>query len=183
MADQPALGPNGQLLDTSKIVWYNDPDDDRPIQPTSNMHRSIAFNSFITSERFICYHHTGHCTQSLVQVTTGSARLAAAIDAEKHDEFGNLLQSHRQHASAGQPCNSHATIKHKRTDMDNAGTDADDDNFTAASTDDGSDNDGDTNIMQLSNEEVSANETITHTMAHRGLYFVDSQYASLEDCT
>ena len=34
MADQPALGPDGQLLDATKIVWYNDPDDAQPIQPT-----------------------------------------------------------------------------------------------------------------------------------------------------
>ena len=33
-ADQPALGANGQLLDASKITWYNDPDDPQPIQPT-----------------------------------------------------------------------------------------------------------------------------------------------------
>jgi hypothetical protein len=32
--DQPALGPNGQLLDATEIEWYNDPDDPRPIQPT-----------------------------------------------------------------------------------------------------------------------------------------------------
>jgi len=62
MADQPALGPNGQLLDASKIVWYNDPDDDHPIQPISDMHHSIAFNLFVTYERFICQHHTGYCT-------------------------------------------------------------------------------------------------------------------------
>jgi len=44
MADQPALGPNGQLLDALKIMWYNNPYDDHPIQPTSDMHCSIAFN-------------------------------------------------------------------------------------------------------------------------------------------
>jgi hypothetical protein len=157
-----------------KIVWYNNPDDDHPIQPTSDMHRGIAFNLFVTSERFVCHHHAGHCTRSSVRVITGSARLAAAINAEKHNEFGNLLQPHRQCASAGQPCNSCTTIKRKRTAMDDAGTDADDDNFTVASTDDGSDNDGNTDIMQISNEEVSGNETITCTMAHRGLCFVDS---------
>jgi hypothetical protein len=32
MPDQPALGPNGQLLDTSKIEWFNDPDDPQPIR-------------------------------------------------------------------------------------------------------------------------------------------------------
>jgi hypothetical protein len=31
--DQPALGPDGQLLDATKMVWYNDPDDAQPIQP------------------------------------------------------------------------------------------------------------------------------------------------------
>jgi hypothetical protein len=41
MADQPALGLDGQLLDASKIIWYNDPDDDRPIQPAQH---SIIFN-------------------------------------------------------------------------------------------------------------------------------------------
>lgn len=34
-SDQPALGPDGKLLDASKITWYNDPDDSRPIQPTT----------------------------------------------------------------------------------------------------------------------------------------------------
>ena len=33
MTDQPALGPEGQLLDVTKIEWYNDPDDAQPIQP------------------------------------------------------------------------------------------------------------------------------------------------------
>jgi hypothetical protein len=37
MADQPALGPDGQLLDATEIEWFNDPDDARPIQPTSSM--------------------------------------------------------------------------------------------------------------------------------------------------
>jgi hypothetical protein len=54
----------------------------------------IVFNLLVTSERFIYHHHTGHCTQSSARVSTGSARLAAAIDAEKHDEFGNLVQPH-----------------------------------------------------------------------------------------
>jgi len=32
-SDQCALGPDGELLDTSKIVWVNDPDDLMPIAP------------------------------------------------------------------------------------------------------------------------------------------------------
>jgi len=31
-ADQPALGPDGKLLDASKIAWYNDPSNPHPIQ-------------------------------------------------------------------------------------------------------------------------------------------------------
>ena len=84
MADQPALGPDGQLLDASKIVWYNDPDDNHPIQPGQHGHGIIS-NSFVLSQIFI--YHTGHCgTRSSARVTTGSARLAAAI-AEENTDF------------------------------------------------------------------------------------------------
>ena len=37
LADQPAWGPDGQLLDASKITWYNDPDDPHPIQSVSGV--------------------------------------------------------------------------------------------------------------------------------------------------
>jgi hypothetical protein len=50
-ADQPALGPDGQLLNTSKIVWYNDPDDPHPIQSTSRVQEGEVLN-FITILRF-----------------------------------------------------------------------------------------------------------------------------------
>lgn len=43
MTDQPALGPDGRLLDASKIVWFNDPDDPHPIQPTSDAQRGMVF--------------------------------------------------------------------------------------------------------------------------------------------
>ena len=35
LTDQPAWGPDGQLLDASRITWYNDPDDPHPIQSVS----------------------------------------------------------------------------------------------------------------------------------------------------
>ena len=47
MADQPAVGPDGQLLDASKIQWYNDPDDAQPIQPTSNIQTGAEVMSII----------------------------------------------------------------------------------------------------------------------------------------
>jgi hypothetical protein len=53
LADQPALGPDGQLLDASKIIWYNDPDDSNPIQPTpstsSRVQEGEVLNFIITS--------------------------------------------------------------------------------------------------------------------------------------
>jgi hypothetical protein len=78
-------------------------------------------------------------------------RLAAAIAAEKLDEFGNPVQPSRRRPT--QPRKSQTVAKRKRMVMDDAGTDADDDNFSASSTGDESD-DGDTDIMEISNEEV-----------------------------
>lgn len=46
MADQPALGPDGQLLDASKIEWYNDPDDAQPIQHTSCMQEGAVYTYY-----------------------------------------------------------------------------------------------------------------------------------------
>jgi hypothetical protein len=53
-ADQAALGPDGQLLDASKITWYNDPDDSHPIQPVSTSSKVQEgkvelFHTFVTA--------------------------------------------------------------------------------------------------------------------------------------
>jgi hypothetical protein len=32
MDDQSAVGPDGQLLDALKIIWYNNPENAEPIQ-------------------------------------------------------------------------------------------------------------------------------------------------------
>jgi hypothetical protein len=52
MADQPAPGPDGQLLDTLKIQWYNDPDNAHPIQQAASKAQRgivISTNSLITA--------------------------------------------------------------------------------------------------------------------------------------
>jgi hypothetical protein len=52
MADQPAQGPDGQLLDVLKIQWYNDPDDAHPIQQAASEAQCgivISTNSLITA--------------------------------------------------------------------------------------------------------------------------------------
>ena len=46
MADQPARGSDGQLLNVLKIQWYNDPDDAHPIQQSaSEVQRGIIIST------------------------------------------------------------------------------------------------------------------------------------------
>jgi hypothetical protein len=73
----------------------------------------------------------GH--RSSTRATAGT-RLAAAIAAEKLDEFGNLIPSYFWHPA--QPCNSGTTTtKHKRatkaTNNGQADTDVDDEDFAS----------------------------------------------------
>jgi hypothetical protein len=97
-------------------------------------------------------------TRSSACVTAGT-RLAAAIAAEKLDEFGNVVQPYRRRPV--QPRNSNAVAKRKRApkdDLDEVGTDADDDSFSdsesQATSSDGLGSDDDTNVVEISNEEV-----------------------------
>jgi len=43
MADQPALGQDGRLLDATEIEWYHDPDDAQPIPPSSHLQEGAVF--------------------------------------------------------------------------------------------------------------------------------------------
>ena len=90
-SDQPALGPDGQLLDTSKIAWYNDPNDSRPIQPTtstSGEQEGEVFKLVPILQRLIYF--SGQLGQrSRPTRTTAGTRLADAIAAEKLDEYGS----------------------------------------------------------------------------------------------
>jgi hypothetical protein len=55
-ADQPAVGPDGQLLDASKIAWYNDPDDPHPIQSTSKVQEgALNFIMFPATTHFLVW--------------------------------------------------------------------------------------------------------------------------------
>ncbi|KAI0277781.1 hypothetical protein BC826DRAFT_1113732 [Russula brevipes] len=128
MTDHPALGQDGHLLDASEIEWYHDPDDAQPIPSSS--------------------HLQGQRSRP-VRATTGG-RMAAALAAEKLDEFGKPVQSTRRRLT--QPLKPRAVAKRKRA-VDDAETDVDDNNFIASSsTEDGSDDDND--VMEISNEEV-----------------------------
>jgi hypothetical protein len=41
-SDSCAVGPDGNLLDASQIVWFNDPDDDEPMVPGTSSAPSVA---------------------------------------------------------------------------------------------------------------------------------------------
>jgi hypothetical protein len=84
-----------------------------------------------------------------VRATAGT-RLAAAIAVEKLDEFENPVQSSRRRVA--QPLKPKNPAKRKLAVVDDIDTDADDNNFTASSTDDGSDDTSD--VMEISNGEV-----------------------------
>ena len=89
--------------------------------------------------------------RSSARTGTGT-RFAAAIAAEKLDEFGDPDELYSRRP--GQPRNYPSIAKRKRTAIDNTDTDADDDNFAASSTDDGSGDDDNITGMIISNEEV-----------------------------
>jgi hypothetical protein len=144
MADQPALGPDGQLLDASEIEWFNDPDDAQPIQPISCMQGAAFLHITLGTTKYSVW--SGQRSRP-VRATAGT-RLAAAIAAEKLDEFGNPIrvQSSTRRLKPRDP------VKRKRAAMDVDETDADDKNFSASSIEDGSD--GNSDVMEISNEEV-----------------------------
>jgi hypothetical protein len=82
-----------------------------------------------------------------VRATAGT-RLAAALAAEKLDEFGNSCRRLGGLAQSLKP----RGLKRKRATMDDDDTDAEDQNFAASSTEDGSDDHSE--ILEISNEEV-----------------------------
>jgi hypothetical protein len=43
MGDQPALGPDGKLHDTSQMEWFHNPDDPHPIQLITSTQSGINF--------------------------------------------------------------------------------------------------------------------------------------------
>lgn len=93
-SDNAALGPNGQLLDASKIAWYNDPDDAQPIQPTvltepvpppptpSVQEGAIFKFVYVWPTKYVL------SGRSCPHRAAAGARLAEAIAVEKLDEFG-----------------------------------------------------------------------------------------------
>ena len=52
-SDNCAVGPNGNLLDASQIVWFRDPDDDEPMAPATSSTAqpqvsAMTLDSFVT---------------------------------------------------------------------------------------------------------------------------------------
>ena len=138
MADHFVLGPE---VDTS---WH-DPGNAHTIQSTSDPQQGTVFNIIVT----VFTHHAGRRIRP-ARANQGT-RLAAALAAEKLDEFGNPVKPSRQHPVL--PRKPRTVEKRKQSFTDHADTDEDDGNFAASSTDDESDG-GDTDIVEIGNEEV-----------------------------
>ena len=161
-ADQPALGPDGQLLDASKITWYNDPDDSHPIQSASKVQEG-AYN-FI---RFwaTTYLLSGQVHQRSRRATAGT-RLAEAIAAEKLDEYG---LSCRRFVI---PRDAKPSAKRKRpTTEESRGdpidTDMEDKTFAISVSEGGSDDDLpdlDSDDVKIGNEEVCLTTSFCSTI-------------------
>ncbi|KAI0261413.1 hypothetical protein BGY98DRAFT_1104443 [Russula aff. rugulosa BPL654] len=142
MTDQPALGPDGRLRDASEIDWYNDPDDNDLIQPTSV--KQLGQHSTLTRSR-------------PVRAMTGT-RLAEAIAAEKLDEFGKPLQSYHRRLIQPIKHNSKPSVKCKRTTGGGDETDAEDQTYTSTvedGLDDDEDDDDVSEVIEISNEEIA----------------------------
>src|SRR6266849_5886945 len=87
LVNQSALGLDGQLLNASKITWYNDPDDSHPIQSTSKVQGNV-FNSIRFWRQLIFLSGQVGQRSHPIRATAG-ARLAEAIAAEKLNEDGS----------------------------------------------------------------------------------------------
>jgi hypothetical protein len=155
--DQPALGPDGQLLDASKIVWYNDPDDPQPIQSTSRVQEGDVF-CFITFWRQLIF-LSGQVGQHSRPIrATADTRLAEDIAAEKLDKNG--LSCHRFIL----PRDAKVSAKRKRPTSDESrgdaiqvDTDPEDKNFAISVSEGGHDDDSpdsDSDEIEIGNEEL-----------------------------
>lgn len=51
--DNCAIGPDGELLDASKIVWFNDPDDDQPMASATTSSTAQHQLSTVTLDSFV----------------------------------------------------------------------------------------------------------------------------------
>jgi DNA-directed RNA polymerase specialized sigma24 family protein len=82
--------------------------------------------------------------------STAGSRLAAAIAAEKLDEFGNPIQPRWL---PGESRNSRIDAKRKRDDANDVDTDVDDDNFVSdSSASDGESERDNSDVQEVSNE-------------------------------
>ena len=93
-----------------------------------------------------------------VRAMTGT-RLAEAIAAEKLDEFGKPLQSYHRRLIQPIKHNSKPSVKRKRTTGGGDETDVEDQTYTSTvedGLDDDEDDDDVSEVIEISNEEVSA---------------------------
>ncbi|KAM6489244.1 hypothetical protein JOM56_015295 [Amanita muscaria] len=83
MADQCALGPDGTLLDASKILFYNDPDDETPLPPVPpaapGRDRRVTVPASVPG-----------CSHGRPSRARDTTRMKQILQAEKADDDGNV---------------------------------------------------------------------------------------------
>ena len=160
-SDQPALGPDRQLLDASKIAWYNDPNDPHPIQPisiTSEVQEGEALN-FITISQWLIFLSGGHGQCSCPIHASSGTWLAEVIATEKLNEYGSSC--HRFIL----PCDANASAKCKQPTVDElhggeaiqVDTDTEDKTLAISVSEGGCNNnlsDSDSDEIEIGNKEV-----------------------------
>jgi hypothetical protein len=166
-ADQPARGPDGQLLDASEIPWYNDPDDPNPIQSKSSSSRvqegeGDNLDSFLRRLIFLPEGPEQVGQRSRPIRTSAGSRLAEAIAAEKLDEYGSSTRRFIL------PRDAKTSTKRKRLNTDKSrgvggndaievDTDTEDKTFAIEVSEGGCDDnssDSDSDGIEIGNEEV-----------------------------
>ena len=130
MSDQCTLGPDSQLLDASKIIFYNDPDNTTPLPPALPS-LPVADNS-----------HAPSCPGR----TWNNTRMRQILQAEKEDDNRNPPVKRQANKTKKLPSTS--------TPLDN--TDVEDEDFVSGrdvklDSEDSEDSEDD---VRIANEEV-----------------------------
>ena len=183
-SDQPALGPDGQLLDASKIVWFNDPDDPHPIRPTSMEWEGMILTSITFWWQLTFLLGQGQHLHP-IHATTGT-QYAEAITAEKVDEFGSSTYRFIQPrvAKMSAKCKQWTATNTLPSDSCNViDSDAEDLTFTTSVSEDGSESkSGDLNSdgIEIGNQKICF---FLSWVQHRLIWVQDSGHASIKNDT
>ncbi|KAM6493884.1 hypothetical protein JOM56_010245 [Amanita muscaria] len=151
MADQCALGPDGTLLDASKILFYNDPDDETPLPPVPpaapGRDRRVTVPASVPG-----------CSHGRPSRARDTTRMKQILQAEKADDDGNVRS---RSPTPTKLQNRHASTKKTfPTSVPADDTDIEDEDFVprleAVEWESGDGEDEEDSEIMITNEELAA---------------------------